>query len=121
MAKPEALQSHNLKPTLFAFLVVSLLFSSSSARVLQGHLLQSSATQPSLNLELPGENVEDMSVELKDSEKHTSACDMEFTEKPASKIPSGISRRYGPMILNMLPKGAIPSSGPSKGTNSINN
>ncbi|KAG4392836.1 hypothetical protein AAZX31_04G202400 [Glycine max] len=29
--------------------------------------------------------------------------------------------KYGPMILNMLPKGPVPPSGPSKGTNNLNN
>ncbi|WJX34517.1 hypothetical protein P8452_22624 [Trifolium repens] len=28
---------------------------------------------------------------------------------------------YGPLILNMLPKGKITPSGPSKGTNNLNN
>ncbi|XVF81942.1 hypothetical protein PTKIN_Ptkin16aG0002800 [Pterospermum kingtungense] len=29
--------------------------------------------------------------------------------------------KYGPMILSMLPRGPVPSSGPSKGTNDIKN
>ncbi|KAI3427818.1 uncharacterized protein J3R85_009044 [Psidium guajava] len=31
------------------------------------------------------------------------------------------SRTFGPMFLNFLPKGSLPPSGPSKGTNSLNN
>ncbi|KAF5726964.1 hypothetical protein HS088_TW22G00649 [Tripterygium wilfordii] len=29
--------------------------------------------------------------------------------------------RYGPLVLNMLPKGLPPPSGPSKGTNQVDN
>ncbi|XP_028778859.1 uncharacterized protein LOC114735338 [Neltuma alba] len=31
------------------------------------------------------------------------------------------ARKYGPLVLNMLPKGGVPPSGPSKGTNNVNN
>ncbi|PNX57536.1 hypothetical protein L195_g058744, partial [Trifolium pratense] len=33
----------------------------------------------------------------------------------------GKAAAYGPLILNMLPKGKVPPSGPSKGTNNLNN
>ncbi|KAK4277731.1 hypothetical protein QN277_015683 [Acacia crassicarpa] len=32
------------------------------------------------------------------------------------------ARKYGPLVLNMLPKGSnVPNSGPSKGINGVNN
>lgn len=35
-------------------------------------------------------------------------------------IPAALSREYGPLLLGFLPKGRIPPSGPSKGTNDFN-
>ncbi|KAJ8771055.1 hypothetical protein K2173_023380 [Erythroxylum novogranatense] len=115
MAKPVL-----IKPVLFPFLVmISLLFSYSSARVLllHNHLLHNSA---SLNLALPSDIVLEASEnpwELKDSGNHVSPSDME----PEKMSGSRISGKYGPMFLSMLPKGTIPPSGPSGGTNSLNN
>ncbi|KAF7830873.1 hypothetical protein G2W53_013206 [Senna tora] len=37
---------------------------------------------------------------------------------PAKRVVAG---KYGPLVLNMLPKGTVPPSGPSKGTNNVNN
>ncbi|XP_027336991.1 uncharacterized protein LOC113850608 [Abrus precatorius] len=42
----------------------------------------------------------------------------------ADKIPlpgMRVGRKYGAMVLNMLPKGSVPPSGPSKGSNYIKN
>lgn len=33
---------------------------------------------------------------------------------------AALSREYGPLLLGFLPKGGIPPSGPSKGTNDFN-
>lgn len=54
---------------------------------------------------------------------HVSPCD--HMSVVAGKLPSPGMKvaggKYGALILNMLPKGTVPPSGPSKGTNNINN
>lgn len=56
---------------------------------------------------------------------HVSPCDHMRVVAAAGKLPSPGMRvaggKYGPLILNMLPKGTVPPSGPSKGTNNSNN
>ncbi|KAJ6757765.1 hypothetical protein OIU74_026939 [Salix koriyanagi] len=112
----------NLKPILLLFIVISV-SAPSSARPLSANLLQSlTATEPALNLALPMENMDDVFVNPameKDSE-HVLPCHTEIGE--GSDIGSArLAGKFGPMILNLLPKGTVPPSGPSKGTNSLNN
>ncbi|KAG5223430.1 hypothetical protein IMY05_C0964000200 [Salix suchowensis] len=112
----------NLKPILLLLIVISV-SAPSSARPLSADLLQSlTATEPALNLALPMENMDDVFVNPaveKDSE-HVLPCHTEIGE--GSDIGSArLAGKFGPMILNLLPKGTVPPSGPSKGTNSLNN
>lgn len=39
----------------------------------------------------------------------------------APRFGAAAVAKYGPLVLNLLPKGTNPPSGPSKGTNDINN
>jgi hypothetical protein len=116
MANP-AKSGKNLKPILFFFIIVSL-STSSSARPLYTNLLQSiTATESAL----PMENMDDVYVNptMEKDSKHVLPCHMEIGE--GSNIRSTrLAGKFGPMILNVLPKGTIPPSGPSKGGNSLN-
>ncbi|KAJ1384721.1 hypothetical protein SESBI_42283 [Sesbania bispinosa] len=106
--------NHNhLAAVLLLFLFV--ISPSSAARPFNIHFNLPS-TEPTLNLALPTDRVE------QPAGGHVSPCDH---MRVAGKLPSPGMRlgggKYGPMILNMLPKGKVPPSGPSKGTNNLNN
>ncbi|KAL2339465.1 hypothetical protein Fmac_007405 [Flemingia macrophylla] len=62
-------------------------------------LTSSSATARPLNLALPSDTV------APPEEGHLRVA----------------GKKFGPLVLNMLPKGPVPPSGPSKGTNGLNN
>ncbi|KAL6131703.1 hypothetical protein ACLB2K_070077 [Fragaria x ananassa] len=99
-----------LQILLFVFLVLS---SSASARLLNnvGNVLQ----KPSV-LVLP--------CHTHDGEGNSNQ-ETGVTGFRASATPrfgaAAKNRKYGPLVLNMLPKGRTTPSGPSKGTNSITN
>uniref|UniRef100_A0A5B7CB11 Uncharacterized protein n=1 Tax=Davidia involucrata TaxID=16924 RepID=A0A5B7CB11_DAVIN len=113
MAKPIKLY-HLTATTIFFFLIISQ--SSSSARPLNGFYPNSlAATEPALNLALPGDN--GASPPEKDS---SLPCEMDSSTEILA--PKRLGGKYGlPLVLNMLPKGPAPPSGPSKGTNNIKN
>ncbi|TKY73934.1 hypothetical protein E2542_SST02693 [Spatholobus suberectus] len=119
MANPHA---NGRRRHLAAVLLVFLLLTSSSARPLNDYFSHA-ATEPTLNLSLPSDRVV---VVVPPEEEvpagHVSTCGH---GRVAGKLPLPGTRlaggKYGPLILNMLPKGPVPPSGPSKGTNSINN
>lgn len=50
-------------------------------------------------------------------------CHMDHVAAAGKGTPAKrLAGKYGPLVLNMLPKGGhIPPSGPSKGTNNVNN
>ncbi|KAJ9160455.1 hypothetical protein P3X46_025855 [Hevea brasiliensis] len=117
-------KTHSLKPLVFFFLLISLsIFSSSSsarARLLHEHhsLSQNlAASEPALNLALPSDKLIDSSPSEKDSE-HVIPCEMDSSNV---KVEARLAGKYGPRILNMLLKGPVSYSGPSKGTNDVNN
>ncbi|CAJ2641702.1 unnamed protein product [Trifolium pratense] len=98
------LRNHHLR--LAATLLILLSLSSlSSARPLNdfSHLPATS------NLALPS----DRTAMMPEKEGHVSGV-LEIRG-------GGKAAAYGPLILNMLPKGKVPPSGPSKGTNNLNN
>ncbi|XVE86037.1 hypothetical protein DITRI_Ditri18aG0004200 [Diplodiscus trichospermus] len=108
---------------LFIFTSNSLL---SSARLLNDFLSHAAAaTDPTTNvLALP---LHDDKSQQHPSQPQVLPCDHMVPIKNShvgSLIRSPTPRlagKYGPMILGMLPKGGVPSSGPSKGTNDIRN
>ncbi|WRX12432.1 hypothetical protein QQP08_004919 [Theobroma cacao] len=115
------------------FLIISTA-SGSSARLLNGflsHGLQA-ATEPTLNLALPLDSSDDVVVTTTSQEKDPNhhqqqvlPCDHMVTIKNSHtgtlmRSPR-LAGKYGPMILSMLPREPVPSSGPSKGTNDIKN
>lgn len=97
---------------LAAFLFVSLLLISSSTP---------SSSRP-LNLALPSDRVVAPPAEEEEPTGHVSACGH---KRVVGKLPLPGTRlgggKYGSLVLNMLPKGPVPPSGPSKGTNNLNN
>ncbi|KDP21666.1 hypothetical protein JCGZ_03337 [Jatropha curcas] len=114
------------KPAVFFFLVISLFFflSSSSARLLNDFIPQSlAATEPALNLVLPSEKIIHANPPEKDSNQNVLPCDMESNKNFDVKIGTRLAGKYygRSTIFNMLPKGTVPFSGPSKGTNEIKN
>ncbi|KAG5148394.1 hypothetical protein JHK82_015275 [Glycine max] len=102
-------------------LLVFLFLTSSSARPLndENNYFSLAATEPSLNLALPSDRVV---VPEEPAPRHVSGCGHTrvagMLALPGTRLAGG---KYGPMILNMLPKGPVPPSGPSKGTNNLNN
>ncbi|KAF3433285.1 hypothetical protein FNV43_RR24387 [Rhamnella rubrinervis] len=113
MANPSAAESTNPLTHLLFFTTVLLLVSSSSARLLS-HVAETG--RPALNLALPGEPLVEPAL----------PCDMETGVKPGMgrfqplRLGGG-RKKYGPLILSMLPKGPVPSSGPSKRINGLKN
>jgi hypothetical protein len=121
MAKSDQLKPlHLATMLLFAFLIIS----SSSARPL--NVPQNlAAGEPALYLALPADStvVVAFPLEKDGSSRAVFPCEMEESGKPKAGFPASprLAGKYGPMILTMLPKGSRPSSGPSKGTNSVHN
>ncbi|XP_022764426.1 uncharacterized protein LOC111309689 [Durio zibethinus] len=121
MATSQKTQKMNITAVVF-FLFIFTSNSFSSARLLNGFLSNGlAATEPTLNLELP---VEDFDKSGQDPKPQVLPCDHMV---PIRSSHVGLVRsprlagKYGPMILSMLPKGPVPSSGPSKGTNDVRN
>ncbi|KAL6980821.1 hypothetical protein U1Q18_022460 [Sarracenia purpurea var. burkii] len=118
-AKPNML--HNLlPPTILIIFLIIVSQSSSSARPVNGFYPDSSlpATEPRpLNLALLGEHGGALSATT--SEKDYSS---DHRALPCDQMGSKtLGGRYGPLFLSMLPKGSVTPSGPSKGTDNVNN
>ncbi|CAL0305332.1 unnamed protein product [Lupinus luteus] len=84
------------------FLLFLLLITSSYARFLNGDISHAS-TKTTLNIAPPNDGVFLMQKEEQDG--HVSPC------YRMEEVVSG--GKYMPLVLNMLPKGKVPSSGPS--------
>ncbi|KAE9587306.1 hypothetical protein Lal_00004497 [Lupinus albus] len=105
-------QNHAVLLLVFLFLISS---SSSSARLLNG-VISVISTDPTLNIALPKEKEE--------LAGHVLSCDhmvVVVTGEVQSPEINLSGEKYGPLILNMLPKGKVPSSGPSKRINNVKN
>jgi len=93
---------------------------SSSARPFSHNYFSLVATHPTVNLALPSDRV--VRVVLPETPGRVSAC---AHMRAAGKQPFPVTRLAGgkhvPLVLNMLPKGPVPPSGPSKGINNLNN
>lgn len=117
--------NHHLAVVLLAF--VLLMITSSASRPLNDFSSNLAATEPTFNLALPTDGVvmpeEEKIKEEPAAAGHVSSpCDHHMMRLAGSSTSGG--RKYkgtGALILNMLPKGKIPPSGPSKGTNDLNN
>ncbi|KAL9313773.1 hypothetical protein ACSQ67_019225 [Phaseolus vulgaris] len=115
MAKPQANHLH-----LASILLLFLLLTSStpsSARPFTGSYFSLGPTHATFNLALPSER-----LVLPETPGRVSAC---AHMRVAGKQPFPVTRLAGvkhkPLVLNMLPKGPVPPSGPSKGINNLNN
>lgn len=117
------LKPRNLAPVLLLACLIIFFPSSSSARRL--NVPQNpAADQPALYLVLPADGAVVVAFPLeKDGSQAVFPCEMEESGKPKPAFPASprLAGKYGPMVLTMLPKGQLPSSGPSKGTNSVHN
>ncbi|KAJ4720214.1 hypothetical protein OWV82_008077 [Melia azedarach] len=125
MAKTQ--KPHHL--TAIVMLLFSLLLTISqysSARQLHDYLPQNLAvpepTATSFRIALPSDKVEASPKKVKQQPRH----DMEA--KQNSEMRSFVSAsapklagKYRPLVLNILPKGTVPPSGPSKGINDVKN
>ncbi|XVF00372.1 hypothetical protein REPUB_Repub03eG0279900 [Reevesia pubescens] len=121
-------KTHQLNITA-VLLIFLFIFTSnslySSARLLNDFVSNGlPATEPTLNqLALPVDDDFDKS-EQDPKPQQVLPCDHKV---PIKNSHVGILRsprlagKNGPLILSMLPKGHVPSSGPSKGTNDIKN
>ncbi|XWS74489.1 hypothetical protein CRYUN_Cryun01aG0002500 [Craigia yunnanensis] len=121
-------KTHHFITPVVLFLFIFTSNSLSSARLLNNFLSHGlAATEPTLNLALPLDDVNDVfDKSEQDPKPQVRPCDYMV---PIKNTHMGILRsptprlagKYGPMILSMLPKGPVPSSGPSKGTNDVKN
>ncbi|KAJ0100958.1 hypothetical protein Patl1_06733 [Pistacia atlantica] len=109
------------KPILiFLFFILLSHSSLSSARPLHDFMLQNidsgepAAAAAAYSIALPSDKVNS-------SEEEDDANNGENSEKEISVSTPRISGKYQPLVLNILPKGTVPPSGPSKGTNDVNN
>uniref|UniRef100_A0A2N9EHY1 Uncharacterized protein n=1 Tax=Fagus sylvatica TaxID=28930 RepID=A0A2N9EHY1_FAGSY len=94
-----------ITPIFFTFLIISFP-SSSSARPLNMQL----------NLQLPEDNVVVVTYSLEKDSHHVLPCDMEAS-KPKLGFPAAprLAGKYGPLLLNALPKGVpVSPSGPRR-------
>ncbi|XWS65605.1 hypothetical protein CRYUN_Cryun05aG0128000 [Craigia yunnanensis] len=120
-------KTHRLAAVVFLFVFTSS--SLSSARLLNGFLSHDlTATEPTLNLALPvvddDNNNDVFDKSENDPKPRVLPCDHMVLIKNSHvgimRSPTQrLTGKYGPMILSMLPKGPVPSSGPSKGTNDV--
>ncbi|KAM5556849.1 hypothetical protein ABKV19_024306 [Rosa sericea] len=97
-----------LQILLFFFLVVS---SSASARLLNVDNVLQNPPVLVLPCHTDGEG---------NSNQQTEVTGIRVSPTPRFDAAAK-NRKYMPLVLNMLPKGLTTPSGPSKGTNSINN
>lgn len=56
--------------------------------------------------------------EAKDDQNQISPIASNTMEVPVTKMK--LDSRFGPMVLNILARGRVPPSGPSRGTNELN-
>ncbi|OVA17262.1 hypothetical protein BVC80_1837g58 [Macleaya cordata] len=84
--------------------------------------------EPGLNIVLPVGDDQNIKPVLSsnqynsDHDRFVIPCDMESTNNLAPATEEKRTGKYGSMmVLNLLPKGTVPPSGPSKGTNDMNN
>ncbi|KAK7353536.1 hypothetical protein VNO80_18985 [Phaseolus coccineus] len=116
MTKPQANHRHLASIPLLLFLLLTS-STSSSARPFTDSYFSLAATHNTLNLALPSER-----LVLPDTPGRVSAC---AHMRVAGKQPFPVSRvaavKHTQLVLNMLPKGPVPPSGPSKGINNLNN
>lgn len=98
------------KMVLLLFLVVlaSVLTSSASARLLNDHL--------TLLPESPPQSLKQQVLPC-----HTDDNNIQASAAETPRFGAAAAAKYGPLLLNLLPKGTNPPSGPSKGTNDLNN
>lgn len=108
MANPPSNHHHHLHHA--AVLLVFLILISSSSLSSSARLLND------FNLALPSDTAVPEKEEITAGHGRVTG---KLPSPPVMRIRGG---KYRPiMILNMLPKGTVPSSGPSKRSNNINN
>lgn len=120
-------EHHHVVMILFFLLI--LMSSSSYARLLNGfhgshsHLQDFAATEPSLNLELPGQSIhETLKTQPTYDSPHDLSCNMKTTQNSVAEVSPAqkLGQQYTSLWLNFLPRGDVPPSGPSGRTNNIN-
>ncbi|KAJ0047212.1 hypothetical protein Pint_06639 [Pistacia integerrima] len=125
------------KPILiFLFFILLSHSSLSSARPLHDFMLQNidsgepAAAAAAFSIALPSDKVNSSEEENDANNGEVSKVpshgkapetNMKNSEKGISVSTPRISGKYQPLVLNILPKGTVPPSGPSKGTNDVNN
>ncbi|KAL9421812.1 hypothetical protein AB3S75_034143 [Citrus x aurantiifolia] len=117
MAKTQ--KPHQLGASIILFfLIISSLSSLSSARVLRDDYIPQrlAITEPeaAFSIALPSDNVEALKNTAEDGIEQHPCHDASSPPKLAGKL-------HRPLVLNVLPKGTTPPSGPSKGINDVNN
>ncbi|KAF2305762.1 hypothetical protein GH714_008107 [Hevea brasiliensis] len=115
---------------LMSYHIIATFIMSSLGRLLYDSLPQNrAAAEPALNLALPSDKVNyasPLNPSDKDNMKHVLPCEMDSNNNKKKKnsdvkVGARFAWKYGPTILNMLPKGQTGNSGPSKGSNDIEN
>nr|POE78579.1 hypothetical protein CFP56_32567 [Quercus suber] len=119
-------KTYYLIPILVIFFMSLIIsFPSSSSARLLNKPLNLAANEPHLELELPEENVVVVAYSLDKDSHHVLPCDMEPSKPSKLGFPYKAPRlagKYGPLLLNALPKGVpTPPSGPSGGIHDYNN
>lgn len=123
------------KPLLILLFIVLLSHSSlSSARPLLDFALQAidngEPAAAAYSLALPRDKVNSLEKEddANNGEVSKVPChckapetNMKNSDKEISALSQRISAKYRPLLLNILPKGTVPPSGPSKGKNDVKN
>lgn len=123
MAKADQEPHHLAAAMLILFAFLIMFFPSSSSARLLNVPQNLAANEQALYLVLPGDNAVVVAYPLEKDSERVLPCEMDESSKPKAPFPAAprLAGKYGPLLLTRLPKGPMPKSGPSKGTNSVHN
>ncbi|XVF29910.1 hypothetical protein REPUB_Repub16aG0011200 [Reevesia pubescens] len=115
----------NITAVVLIFLFIFISNSLSSARLLNDFVSNGlPATEPTLNYLALTVDDDFNKSEPDPKPQQVLPCDHMVPIKNSHVgilRPPRLAGKYGPMILSMLPKGPVPSSGPGTGTNDVKN
>ncbi|KAG1338134.1 hypothetical protein COCNU_04G004400 [Cocos nucifera] len=108
-------------PSLLFLLLLLITPQFSASRPINGfRSANMPAMDPGLNIALPKEILH--IPPLDSSPPTVSPCNLAspVSTKSSASSKAEIEEKYKPLLLNLLPRGKVPPSGPSKGTNNHN-
>lgn len=108
-------------PSVLFLLILLAAPQFSTSRPINGfHSANIPAMEPGLNIALPKEILH--IPPLESDPLNVSPCNLAspVSTKSSASSKAELEEKYKPLLLNLLPRGKVPPSGPSKGTNNHN-